>query len=126
MFSVFAVPSTSPTFVIRPLTTSTSARRLGARVPSTTVAPRSARRMVTPFSEKPPPILSTPLIGAPQEVRLAVAVMIGEGRAEASPVVSVQRSTRLYAGNLSFATSQEALRDAFAAVGEVREVAMPT
>ncbi len=33
---------------------------------------------------------------------------------------------RLYVGNVSFNTSQETLRDAFAAWGEVREVAMPT
>ncbi len=33
---------------------------------------------------------------------------------------------RLYVGNLSFSTSQDTVRDAFAAVGEVREVAMPT
>ena len=33
---------------------------------------------------------------------------------------------RLYVGNLSFNTSEAAVRDAFAAVGEVREVAMPT
>jgi len=33
---------------------------------------------------------------------------------------------RLYVGNLSFNTSQASLEAAFAAVGEVREVAMPT
>src|ERR1700679_1941970 len=33
---------------------------------------------------------------------------------------------RLYVGNLSFNTSQDSVRDAFAAIGEVREVAMPT
>jgi cold-inducible RNA-binding protein len=33
---------------------------------------------------------------------------------------------RLYVGNLSFSTSQDSVRDAFAAIGEVREVAMPT
>jgi RNA recognition motif-containing protein len=33
---------------------------------------------------------------------------------------------RLYVGNLSFNTTQAALEAAFAAVGEVREVAMPT
>jgi RNA recognition motif-containing protein len=33
---------------------------------------------------------------------------------------------RLYVGNLSFSTSSETLQAAFAAVGEVREVAMPT
>ena len=33
---------------------------------------------------------------------------------------------RLYVGNLSFSTTQTALESAFAAVGEVREVAMPT
>ena len=33
---------------------------------------------------------------------------------------------RLYVGNLSFNTSQQSLEAAFAAVGEVREVAMPT
>jgi cold-inducible RNA-binding protein len=33
---------------------------------------------------------------------------------------------RLYVGNLSFNTSQQSLETAFAAVGEVREVAMPT
>jgi cold-inducible RNA-binding protein len=55
-----------------------------------------------------------------------VAAMIGEGRAEPSPVLRVQRATRLYAGNLSFSTSQESIQAAFAAIGEVREVAMPT
>ncbi len=34
--------------------------------------------------------------------------------------------TRLYVGNLSFNTTQATLEAAFAAVGEVREVAMPT
>ncbi len=33
---------------------------------------------------------------------------------------------RLYVGNLSFSTTQQAVEAAFAAVGEVREVAMPT
>src|SRR6516164_4288298 len=33
---------------------------------------------------------------------------------------------RLYVGNLSFHTSPETVQAAFAAVGEVREVAMPT
>ena len=33
---------------------------------------------------------------------------------------------RLYVGNLSFSTSQQAIEAAFAAAGEVREVAMPT
>jgi len=33
---------------------------------------------------------------------------------------------RLYVGNLSFSTSQAAIETAFAAAGEVREVAMPT
>jgi len=33
---------------------------------------------------------------------------------------------RLYVGNLSFSTSQAAIETAFAACGEVREVAMPT
>ena len=33
---------------------------------------------------------------------------------------------RLYVGNLSFNTTQATLEAAFAAVGEVREVAMPT
>jgi RNA recognition motif-containing protein len=33
---------------------------------------------------------------------------------------------RLYVGNLSFSTNQAAIEAAFAAVGEVREVAMPT
>src|SRR3954471_11069867 len=33
---------------------------------------------------------------------------------------------RLYVGNLSFNTSQATIEAAFAAVGEVREVAMPT
>src|SRR3954466_2872587 len=32
---------------------------------------------------------------------------------------------RLYVGNLSFSTTQQAVQAAFAAVGEVREVAMP-
>jgi RNA recognition motif-containing protein len=34
--------------------------------------------------------------------------------------------TRLYVGNLSFNTTQASLEAAFAAIGEVREVAMPT
>ncbi|WP_437740369.1 RNA-binding protein [Sorangium sp. So ce1504] len=33
---------------------------------------------------------------------------------------------RLYVGNLSFSTTRETLESAFAAAGEVREVAMPT
>jgi len=33
---------------------------------------------------------------------------------------------RLYVGNLSFHTSPEAVQAAFAAIGEVREVSMPT
>jgi cold-inducible RNA-binding protein len=33
---------------------------------------------------------------------------------------------RLFVGNLSFSTSQETVEAAFAAVGEVREVALPT
>lgn len=33
---------------------------------------------------------------------------------------------RLFVGNLSFGTSQASLESAFAAAGEVREVAMPT
>ena len=33
---------------------------------------------------------------------------------------------RLYVGNLSFNTNQAAIEAAFAAAGEVREVAMPT
>jgi RNA recognition motif-containing protein len=33
---------------------------------------------------------------------------------------------RLFVGNLSFGTSQAALEGAFAAVGQVREVAVPT
>jgi cold-inducible RNA-binding protein len=33
---------------------------------------------------------------------------------------------RLFVGNLSFNTSQSSLESAFAAIGEVREVAMPT
>lgn len=33
---------------------------------------------------------------------------------------------RLYVGNISFNTSQATLEQAFAAVGEVREVAIPT
>src|ERR1700689_2631152 len=33
---------------------------------------------------------------------------------------------RLYVGNLSFSTTQAAIETAFAAAGEVREVAMPT
>src|SRR5262245_49059046 len=33
---------------------------------------------------------------------------------------------RLYVGNLSFSTTRETLEAAFAAAGEVREVAMPT
>ncbi|AKT40293.1 RNA recognition motif domain-containing protein [Chondromyces crocatus] len=35
-------------------------------------------------------------------------------------------ANRLYVGNLSYSTRQETLEAAFAAVGEVREVAMPT
>ena len=35
-------------------------------------------------------------------------------------------SNRLYVGNLSFSTTPEAVETLFAAVGEVREVAMPT
>ncbi|EYF07681.1 RNA recognition motif domain-containing protein [Chondromyces apiculatus] len=35
-------------------------------------------------------------------------------------------ANRLYVGNLSYNTRQETLEAAFAAVGEVREVAMPT
>src|SRR3984957_16248200 len=33
---------------------------------------------------------------------------------------------RLYVGNLSFSTTRESVEAAFAAVGEVREVSMPT
>jgi RNA recognition motif-containing protein len=33
---------------------------------------------------------------------------------------------RLYVGNLSFNTTQQALEAAFSAIGEVRDVAMPT
>jgi cold-inducible RNA-binding protein len=33
---------------------------------------------------------------------------------------------RLYVGNLSFSTSQEAIQETFASAGEVREVDMPT
>ena len=33
---------------------------------------------------------------------------------------------RLYVGNLSFSTSRESLEAAFVAVGEVREISMPT
>src|SRR3954471_14779556 len=33
---------------------------------------------------------------------------------------------RLYVGNLSFSTTQQAVEAAFAAVGEVREVSIPT
>ncbi len=33
---------------------------------------------------------------------------------------------RLYVGNLSFSTTQASIESAFAAAGEVREVAMPT
>ena len=33
---------------------------------------------------------------------------------------------RLYVGNLSYNTTQEALEAAFVAVGEVREISMPT
>lgn len=35
-------------------------------------------------------------------------------------------STRLYVGNLSFQTSQDAVHDAFSAIGEVREVHLPS
>ena len=34
--------------------------------------------------------------------------------------------TRLFIGNLSFETSQQQIQEAFAAAGEVREVALPT
>ncbi|MFO0692090.1 MAG: RNA-binding protein [Polyangiales bacterium] len=34
--------------------------------------------------------------------------------------------TRLYVGNLSFQTSQDALQEAFQAIGEVREVYLPS
>lgn len=33
---------------------------------------------------------------------------------------------RLYVGNLSFSTTRETIQSAFAAAGEVREIAMPT
>lgn len=33
---------------------------------------------------------------------------------------------RLYVGNLSFSTTEDSIRNAFAGSGEVREVAMPT
>lgn len=40
---------------------------------------------------------------------------------------TIQRTgTRLYVGNLSFNTTRESLESAFAAAGEVREVAIPT
>jgi RNA recognition motif-containing protein len=39
---------------------------------------------------------------------------------------TISVGNRLYVGNLSFSTTQAALEAAFAAVGEVREVAMPT
>jgi cold-inducible RNA-binding protein len=55
-----------------------------------------------------------------------VAVMIGEPPVESSRTIPVQRGNRLYTGNLSFNTTQAAIEAAFAAVGEVREVAMPT
>jgi cold-inducible RNA-binding protein len=35
-------------------------------------------------------------------------------------------TTRLYVGNLSFNTTQATIESAFAAVGEVREIAIPT
>ena len=35
-------------------------------------------------------------------------------------------TNKLYVGNLSFNTTQEAVETLFAAIGEVREVAMPT
>ncbi len=35
-------------------------------------------------------------------------------------------ANRLYVGNLSFNTTQATIQDAFAAMGEVREVALPT
>ena len=35
-------------------------------------------------------------------------------------------SNKLYVGNLSFSTTPEAVETLFAAIGEVREVAMPT
>jgi cold-inducible RNA-binding protein len=35
-------------------------------------------------------------------------------------------SNKLYVGNLSFSTTTESIESLFAAVGEVREIAMPT
>jgi cold-inducible RNA-binding protein len=35
-------------------------------------------------------------------------------------------SNRLFVGNLSFATSRDTIQEAFAGVGEVHEVALPT
>jgi RNA recognition motif-containing protein len=55
----------------------------------------------------------------------AVVNMIANAQANGSRAPVIQRK-RLYVGNLSFGTSQDAVRDAFAAMGEVREVAMPT
>jgi cold-inducible RNA-binding protein len=64
----------------------------------------------------------------------AVVDMIASGRAKPS----VQREgepaarsggrtgNRLYVGNLAFGTSQQTVQEAFAAVGQVREVSMPT
>jgi uncharacterized membrane protein YgcG len=54
----------------------------------------------------------------------AMLGLITTGYSESTAVV--QRSNRLYVGNLSFSTSQESVQSAFAAIGEVREVALPT
>src|SRR5204863_5604290 len=53
-------------------------------------------------------------------------------RTASSPALSRSRESsgsmgnRLYVGNLSFSTTQQTIETAFAAAGEVREVAMPT
>ncbi len=56
-----------------------------------------------------------------------------EGPHSEAPPNSIQKhrkqslmGNRLYVGNLSFETTQESLHAAFATVGEVREVGMPT
>lgn len=54
--------------------------------------------------------------------------LLSNGRREVFALRSPESTmgNRLYVGNLSFNTSQASLESAFAAAGEVREVAMPT
>jgi cold-inducible RNA-binding protein len=55
--------------------------------------------------------------------------MVGDGvfrMPQQKPRKYGSMGNRLYVGNLSFSTNQAAIEAAFAAVGEVREVAMPT